>query len=141
LTVRDIAGLQVALTRRKLADLPQVSVDWGDAGVILEPRFDAVTCFFLLHEVPDPVKLEIVAAMLDQVAPGGKVVFVDYHEPGPLHPLKPLMRRIFQHLEPFATSLWAQEIEALAGDRARQFTWRKETRFGGLYQIVVATRR
>ena len=140
LTVRDIAMLQVALTRRKLADLPQVTVDWGDATSMTDSRFDAVTCFFLLHEVPDEIKPQIVAAMLGQTGPGGKAIFVDYHRPRPWHPLKMVMRHVFKRLEPFAISLWSQEIEALAGDLGSSFRWRKSTRFGGLYQVVVAER-
>ena len=142
LDVRDIAPLQVNLTRRKLAGLPQAHVAWGDAAAPARERlYDAVTCFFLLHEVPDDMKERIAAAMLSLVAPGGKAVFVDYHRPHRRHPLKPLMRRIFDRLEPFAVGLWEREIEAWAGPQAQDFTWRKRTRFGGLYQIVVAERR
>jgi len=140
LEVRDIAPLQVNLTRRKLADLPQARVAWGDAAAPEgRGRFDAVACFFLLHEVPDEVKHRIATAMLSQVGPGGKAIFVDYHRPVRWHPLKPLMSRIFRHLEPFAPSMWHKEIRDWAGPAADGFTWSKRTRFGGLYQIVVAT--
>jgi SAM-dependent methyltransferase len=140
LEVRDIAPLQVKLTRRKLADLPQAHVARGDAADPDEACADVVTCFFLLHEVPDAVKIRITRAMLDLVAPGGRAVFVDYHCPHRFHPLKPLMRRIFDWLEPFARSMWTREIHDLAGPTAKNFRWRKRTRFGGLYQIVVAER-
>ena len=56
------------------------------------------------------------------------------------HPLKPLMAKIFEHLEPFAPGIWERAIEDWAGDRAKEFTWRKRTRFGGLYQVTVAER-
>jgi ubiquinone/menaquinone biosynthesis C-methylase UbiE len=138
LTIRDIAALQVALTRRKLMDLLNVTVDWGDAAVVKADRFDIVACFFLLHEVPDEVKRSVTRAMLDQLRPGGKAIFVDYDEPGRFHPLKPVMRGIFRHLEPFATGLWRCGIESLAGDRAERFRWRKSSHFGGLYQVVIA---
>ena len=142
LEVRDIAPLQVGLTRRKLADLPQARVAWGDAAAPAGTGLhDAVTCFFLLHEVPDEIKPAIAGAMLSLVKPGGKAVFVDYHRPGRWHPLRPVMAKVFQHLEPFAPSMWDREIEDWAGAPAGDFTWRKRTRFGGLYQIVVAERR
>jgi SAM-dependent methyltransferase len=140
LGVRDIAPLQVSLTRRKLADLPQANVSRGDAADPDEARVDVVTCFFLLHEVPDAVKIQITRAMLELVAPGGRAVFVDYHRPHRLHPLKPLMRKIFDWLEPFARSMWSGEIHDLAGSIGDGFRWRKRTRFGGMYQIVVAER-
>jgi SAM-dependent methyltransferase len=142
LEVRDIAPLQVNLTRRKLAGLPNARVAWADAAAPAETeQFDRVACFFLLHEVPDDMKERIAAAMLSLVAPGGKAVFVDYHRPRPWHPLKPLMRKVFERLEPFAFGLWDREIEAWAGPLAQDFSWSKRTRFGGLYQIVVAERR
>lgn len=141
LEVRDIAPLQVGLTRRKLADLAQAHVAWGDAMAPSEDGlYDAVACFFLLHEVPDDIKDRIAGAMLSLVAPGGKAIFVDYHRPSRWHPLKPLMSKVFDHLEPFARGMWEREIEERAGNPAKEFTWRKRTRFGGLYQLVVAER-
>jgi ubiquinone/menaquinone biosynthesis C-methylase UbiE len=141
LEVRDIAPLQVSLTRRKLAVLPQAHVFWGDAAAPAERQsFDAVTCFFLLHEVPDEIKGLIAEAMLSLVRPGGRAIFVDYHRPSRWHPLKPLMSKIFEHLEPFASGIWDRAIEDWAGPKAKQFTWRKRTRFGGLYQVTVAER-
>jgi len=140
LDVRDIAPLQVALTRQKLAGLPQVHVACRNA-VDPEPReFDAVTCFFLLHEVPDDVKVQIVQAMLQLVRPGGKAIFIDYHRPHRWHPLKPVMQRVFAWLEPFALTMWSREIENLAGSSAASFRWSKRTRFVGLYQTVIAER-
>lgn len=44
--VRDIAPLQVSLTRRKLADLGWVNVARGDASEPEQNQFDTVTCFF-----------------------------------------------------------------------------------------------
>jgi hypothetical protein len=68
--VRDVAPLQINLTRRKLADLPQARVAWGDASDPETGSFDVVTCFFLLHEVPDAIKRQITQAMLGLVRPG-----------------------------------------------------------------------
>ena len=143
LDVRDIAPLQVDLTRHKLSDLPQVRVLRGDASDPDpdEEKVDVVACFFLLHEVPDEMKVKIVRSTLNLVAPGGKAVFVDYHRPHRFHPLKPVMRRIFDWLEPFATSMWSREIRDWAGPTGADFRWRKRTRFGGMYQTVVAEHR
>jgi SAM-dependent methyltransferase len=140
LDVRDIAPLQVALTRQKLKGLQQVHVACGNAASPERREYDAVACFFLLHEVPDDVKVQIVRAMLRLVRPGGKVIFVDYHRPHRWHPLKPVMERVFAWLEPFALAMWSREIEELAGPRAATFRWSKRTRFSGLYQTVIAER-
>ena len=69
---------------------------------------------------------------------GGKVVFVDYHKPHWAHPLKYVTSLVFDTLEPYAKSLWRNDIADFA-DNDPRFSWRKETYFGGLYQKVVAT--
>lgn len=139
LDVTDVAPIQVALTRRKLANLPQASVALRDAADSGRGPYDAVTCFFLLHEVPEDYKHRIVDALLSAVRPGGKAVFVDYHRPAALHPLRPVMAGVFAALEPFAPALWDRDIASYASQPSA-FKWRKATFFGGLYQKVVAER-
>jgi len=140
LDVVDIAPIQVANCGRKLRDLPWASARRGDARRPGGGPFDAVCCYFLMHELPESFKHEVVDGLLASVGVGGKVVFVDYHRPHWAHPLKPVMSLIFDALEPFAKSLWRNEIADFATDKTA-FDWRKETYFGGLYQKVVAERR
>ena len=67
LTVVDVARIQVANTRRKLEAWPTARVLRAD---LTEPQgttFDAVCCFFLLHEVPPHARQRIV----EQSAGGG----------------------------------------------------------------------
>ncbi|MGB5132287.1 MAG: hypothetical protein WBO00_06705, partial [Steroidobacteraceae bacterium] len=99
--------------------------------------YDGACCFFLLHEVPDQQKRQIINALLAAVRPGGKILFVDYHQPVRWHPLRPVMAAIFRWLEPYAMGLVSRSIEEFA-ERRQDFRWRKQTRFGGLYQLVVA---
>ncbi|MCB1886233.1 MAG: rhodoquinone biosynthesis methyltransferase RquA [Rhodocyclaceae bacterium] len=139
LDVVDVAPLQVANLRRKLRGRANLSVRVGDLAIPRGACYDGVCCFFLLHEVPPAVRRQIVDNLLAMVGGGGKAVFVDYHRPRRRHPLAWPMRWVFRHFEPFAESLTRQEIRSLAGDGAR-FTWRKELVFGGLYQVVTATR-
>jgi SAM-dependent methyltransferase len=139
LDVIDIVPLQAALCRRKLRGFPQARVRVADAAQPGDGVYDVVTCFFLLHEIPDEYKRAVVDALLARVIPGGRVVFVDYHEPARLHPLRGLMRGLLNRLEPFAESLWRHEIAEFAsvpGD----YGWQKQTLFGGLYQKTVAYR-
>lgn len=140
LEVIDIAPLQVEHVRRKLSNFPQARVRLADATTPGGGIYDGVCCFFLLHEIPDAEKRAVVNALLASVAPGGKVVFVDYHRTRPWHPLRPVMRAVYSWLEPFAFGLLDREIEDFATTPDR-FTWRKETFFGGLYQKVVAVRK
>ena len=139
LDVIDVAPLQVAHCRRKLAGRENVQVRLADAASPGEDGYDGVACFFLLHEVPDPKKHQVVNALLEAVRPGGKVLFVDYHRPVPWHPLRPVMAAVFRWLEPFADGLVSRPITDFAA-HPQDFHWRKETRFGGLYQKMVAKR-
>ncbi len=139
LVVTDVAPIQVTNARRKLGHLPQATVRLGDAARPTGGPYDMIACFFLLHEVPEDYKHRIVDALLGAVEPGGKVVFMDYHRPKPMHPLKPLIGLVFDTLEPFARELWHREISSYSL-LANRFSWHKETFFGSLYQKVVANR-
>lgn len=139
LDIVDIVPLQVANCRRKLKDLPQARVHLADAARPGGGPYDAVCCFFLLHEIPDDHKRKVVDGLLGSVVEGGKAIFVDYHSPPRLHPLRTPTGFVFDCLEPFAKTLWRREITSFAS-AAAGFTWRKETCFGGLYQKVVAQR-
>ncbi|HJM49032.1 MAG TPA: rhodoquinone biosynthesis methyltransferase RquA [Alphaproteobacteria bacterium] len=139
LDVIDVLPGQVDNLRRKLAGRANVQIELGDAEDVPAQAYDVVSCFFLLHEVPQAKRRAIVAALLGAVRPGGRVVFVDYHRPRWWHPLGPLMALVHRTLEPFAASLWDQRLAEL--DAAGEFSWRTETYFGGLYQKTVATRQ
>jgi SAM-dependent methyltransferase len=139
LEIIDIAPIQVKRCREKVKSLPWVSVNRGNAVDLGDRLVDYVISYFLLHEVPLDYKYAIVQELLDHVGPGGKVLFVDYHKPHWAHPMKPITSLVFDTLEPFAKELWRDPIEEFGGGDTR-FSWRQQTLFGGLYQIVVAER-
>lgn len=143
LEVVDVAPIQVANARRKLAGLSHAQVRQGDLAkpdCVAAEAWDAVCCFFLLHEVPPVERACIVHNLLGAVRPAGKIVFVDYHRAHRWHPLRPVMAQVFRWLEPFAPSLLDTDITALS-PHADEFTWKKTTCFGGLYQTIVGVRR
>ncbi len=139
LDVVDVAEVQVNSARRKLQGYPQATVHHANILHFDRGQFDTICCYFLLHELPDVHKREAVNLFLSRVVPGGKVVFVDYHKPRWWHPLKLITSLVFDTLEPFAKGMWRNEIWQFA-DRPEQFSWRKETCFGDLFQKVVVTR-
>ncbi len=139
LDVIDIVPLQVDNCRRKLEDFPHAAARLADAAAPGDGPYDAVLCFFLLHELPDEHRRAVVNGLLACVAPGGKVIFVDYHKPRLLHPLYPVTNLVFALLEPFAKRLWQCEISEFA-HRPGDFRWRKRTYFGGFFQVVVVQR-
>jgi len=140
LEVVEVSPLQAAICREKLRAFPQAVVRISDVATLRTQPRDLVSCFFLLHEIPCDYKRAVVNTLLAHVVPGGKAVFVDYHKPARLHPLRGVMNLIWHKLEPFTIELVDTEIKSVAEDNSA-FTWSKETFFGGLYQKVVATRR
>ncbi len=139
LEVIDVAPIQVSACRNKLRGYPWATVRLADAAAPGGGPYDAVVCFFLLHELPEHYKHAVVDALLGRVLPGGKIIFIDYHKPVWAHPLKWITAGVFALLEPFAKSLWRHRIADFAS-RAWRFTWRGETAFGGLFQKTVAQR-
>jgi ubiquinone/menaquinone biosynthesis C-methylase UbiE len=136
LEVIDVAPIQVECCQRKLSEFPLATVRQADAAQPRTETYDAVCCYFLLHELPYDYKRAVIDALLESVIPGGKAVFVDYHKPHWAHPLKPITSLVFDMLEPFAKDLWRNEITDFAA-AADEFVWRKATYFGGLFQKVV----
>ncbi|MEE4217623.1 MAG: rhodoquinone biosynthesis methyltransferase RquA [Xanthomonadales bacterium] len=135
----DVARVQVDSTTRKLEPYSWAYAHHANCLQWEKGPYDVVVCYFLLHEVPEEVKHQVVNHLLTQVEIGGKVVFVDYAKPKWWHPLKLITSIVFDTLEPFAKGLWRNKIRdyAAAADR---FSWRGETIFGELFQKVVATR-
>ncbi len=135
----DVARIQVNSTTRKLEPYPWADAHHANCLQWEKGPYDAIVCYFLLHEVPEEVKHQVVDHLLTKVEIGGKVVFVDYAKPKWWHPLKLITSIVFDTLEPFAKGLWRNEIRDYAAD-AERFNWRRETIFGELFQKVVATR-
>lgn len=138
--VIEISRLQAALCRRKMWGFANARVRVGDAARLGAEKCNVALSFFLLHELPDPYKCAVVDAQLARLLPGGKAVFVDYHGPALWHPLRGLMSWINASLEPFAESMWRNQIEDFASD-AGSYDWHTETYFGGLYQKTIARKR
>ncbi len=137
LEVIDVSPLQVENLRRKLASRANARVRLADAAAPGDRGYDAVCCFFLLHEMPDACKRRVVNALLGCVKPGGRVVFVDYAAPRWFHPLRGVMALVNRWLEPYAASLWRNPIASFA-ERPDAYRWQERRLFLGLYQLVVA---
>ena len=77
----DVAPIQVDNSRRKLAGFANARVRHADAAQPGGGAYDAVVSFLLLHELPDDYKRRVVDGLLARLAPRGRAVFIDYHEP------------------------------------------------------------
>lgn len=135
--VEDISPIRLIACKNKLA--PWLNTTFAEVDVCQpDPkRYDVVICFFLLHELPDTRKQDAVRRALESLLPGGKAIFVDYHRPAPLHPLRYFVKRANRLFEPFSETLWRREIEGFAKNSGK-YSWTKRTIFGGMYQCVKA---
>lgn len=136
----DVTPIQVEHGLKKLAGLDWAKVirsDAADFAIGERSHYDLICSFFLLHEVPEEKKYEIVAHMLEKLPKGSKAVFVDYHNPSKWQPIRYILKVVNHYLEPFAKALWENEISHYAKNMAHHFTWRKKTFFGGVYQCTV----
>ncbi len=106
----------------------------------LGEKFDTVICYMLLHELPPVTKAKVINSALSSVEEGGKVIFVDYHQPAKWNLLRFLIKPFNRLYQPFAESMWKRNIDTYAKNR-EYFSWRKKTYAGKMYQKVVAIRQ
>ena len=133
-----VTPVQIEHGTRKLAGMDWAKVIRSDAASFQGDgeAYDLICSFFLLHEVPEDKKYEIVDNILGQLPEGSKAVFVDYHNPAKWQPIRYILKLVNHYLEPFAEALWKNEISHYAA-QADKFTWRKRTFFAGVYQCVI----
>lgn len=139
--ILDVSKVQIDRLKNKfIYSYPEIKFLHQDAALPVAEKYDVVICYMLLHEVPNVTKTKIINNALNSVRVGGKVVFVDYHNPSKWNPLRYFIRMFNRLYQPFAETLWKTEIKSFA-DNPANFNWRKVTFFGRIYQKVVAVRK
>lgn len=137
----DVTPIQLEHATEKLKDMPWAKLVLSDAGDFESNQlYDTVCSFFLLHEVPNDIKKNVVANMIRKMKPDGQMIFVDYHKPHILQPIGYILRVVNKLLEPYAFALWDHEIAHFGLDTS-MYHIEKETIFGGVYQILRVTKK
>ena len=141
LDIVDVLQIQLGNLREKLPASAPVTLHQYDSTALgfEDASYDQAILFFLLHEQPAAVRTQTLREALRVVKPGGKLVLVDYHLPRRLHPLRYLFRPLLSALEPYALDLWRHEISAWLPDSVALEQVRKQTYYGGLYQMLVVS--
>jgi len=142
LDIVDVLPVQLRNLKKKLPVDRRTRLMHGDASALpaADGEYDQVLMFFLLHEMPEPVRRAALGEAMRVLKPGGKLVIVDYGRPVRFHPLRPLMHLVFRHLEPYASDLWAQDIAHFLPEGVAPVAAERHSYFGGLYQKLVWTR-
>lgn len=139
--VVDVAPVQLENLSRKINGHPGISIHHQDSADLsfADGSYDYVVVFFLLHEQPEHARIRTLREALRMVRPGGKAIFVDYHQPGPANPFRYIMTPVLTLLEPFAMDMWFNDIADWLPAGIQPAAIAKNTYFGGLYQKVVIT--
>jgi len=100
---------------------------------------EANVLFFLLHELPHPMKIQALAEAGRLLAPGGKLYLAEFHKPS-VWVLKALSWTYFKVFEPLGLALWDTHdplncLEAMGGWKCQRTTY-----FFGNFQVISATK-
>ncbi|HUG23422.1 methyltransferase domain-containing protein [Piscinibacter sp.] len=140
--VVDIIENELLHARRKMQDMAQrLSFHRQDATALALPdaSVHANVLFFLLHELPHPLKSQALKEACRVLAPGGKLYLAEFHRPR-LRSLRALSWTYFKVFEPLGLALWSSheplaQLSAMPG-----ITCERHTVFFGNFQVIVATK-
>ena len=140
--VVDIIENELINAQRKMPEF-KASVRYlrQDAASVKLPdaSVDANVVFFLLHELPHPLKGEVLKEACRVLAPGGKLYLAEFHRPN-AWVLRVLSWTYFKVFEPLGLALWSTHdpLEQLQGMPG--FTCERRVVFFGNFQVIVATK-
>jgi len=101
---------------------------------------DANVMFFLLHELPHPLKVQALREAGRVLAPGGKLFLAEFHRPE-LWVLRALSWTYFKVFEPLGLALWDTHDPLSCLEDMGGWACERTTYFFGNFQIITATRR
>lgn len=147
LVLVDLIPNEIKHAKNKLKRVPgkaRRSFAIGDVVNIAhkDTTFDYVMMFFLFHELPYEKKIAALREANRVLKPGGKIIFGEFHKPGPLI-LKISGLLFFLVMEPFAREMWEKfEPETvLNGAYPEGWEFSRQTYFFGNYQVFSALKK
>jgi len=141
--VTDLIQNELVHARAKLGDhARRVQFSTQDATCMTQAdaTVAANVLFFLLHELPDELKMRALSEAGRVLEPGGQLYLAEFHRPH-FWPLRVLSWIYFKVFEPFGLALWnthdPQRILRQSGD----WNCERTTCLFGNFQVIVATKR
>jgi ubiquinone/menaquinone biosynthesis C-methylase UbiE len=95
--------------------------------------------FFLLHELPHPLKVKALQEAGRVLAPGGKLFIGEFHRPK-VRVLRALSWTYFKVFEPLGLALWDTHDPVKCLEEMGGWKCERSTYFFGNFQIVTATK-
>ena len=140
--VTDLLPIELSHVRGKIP-APSGTVvytqDDATASRLADGSVSANVLFFLLHELPDPMKARALDEAARVLAPGGSLYIAEFHRPR-LAVLRLLSRVYFQVFEPYGRSLWDSADPQLYLSGKGSWTFSRSTYLFGNYQVLVAVK-
>lgn len=96
--------------------------------------------FFLLHELPHPLKGQALSEAGRVLAPGGKLLLAEFHRPT-LRVLRALSWAYFKVFEPLGLALWDTHDPVDYLEATGNWKCDRTTYFFGNFQIVAGTKQ
>jgi len=99
---------------------------------------DVNVMFFLLHELPHPLKQRVLDEAGRLLVPGGRLFLAEFHRPS-TWVLRALSWTYFKVFEPYGLALWDTHdpVDYLTGNG---WSCERTTYFFGNFQVITATR-
>jgi len=111
----DLSPAYLAETRRRLGMTTLIQAN-GEHLPFAEASLDALTCVYLFHELPPPVRIGVAAEIARVLKPGGLLVFADSLQPADEPRLGRLLEAFPAYFhEPFYASYGKTDLVALFG--------------------------
>lgn len=140
--VTDLIPNELTNARSKLgADADRVEFVLDNATSLKERdgSVDINVIFFLLHELPHPMKILALREAGRVLAPGGKLLLAEFHRPtAPV--LRALSWMYFTVFEPLGLALWSSHDPVRCLEEIGGWSCGRSTYLLGNYQVVVATK-
>jgi ubiquinone/menaquinone biosynthesis C-methylase UbiE len=79
----DLSPAMIQVAKMKLGERAEIRL--GDATNLpySDDSFDLLTGFFILHEMPNKMRFNVLSQMVRVMKPDGRILLIDYH-PGPI---------------------------------------------------------
>ena len=141
--ITDLLRNELTHVRSKLAGTAQRVVyleNDATRSSLADGSVSANILFFLLHELPHPMKESALDEAARVLAPGGSLYIAEFHRP------RVWLMRVFGYLyfkvfEPYGLGLWDREDPCRYLRSKGDWTFRRSTYLFGNYQVLVATKQ